>query len=98
MHCWYSYGIALPIRNRGFGIDLYRKKEEEKTMIGLSEIILIVIIAIIFLKPDKLPEYVGAITKVLSQTKDVSREIKKDIGDTLNTINEQVSASEEKEI
>lgn len=65
--------------------------------IGLSEVVLIVIIAIIFFKPDKLPDYANTITTVLAKTKDVSKEIKKDIGDTINTINEQVSATEEKE-
>ncbi len=44
-------------------------------MIGLSEIILIVIIAIAFLRPEKLPEYTRAIRKAFSMIKDAKEEV-----------------------
>lgn len=44
-------------------------------MIGLSEIILIVIIAIAFLKPEKLPEYVKAMREAFSMVKDTKKEV-----------------------
>ena len=43
-------------------------------MIGLSEIILIVIIAIAFLKPEKLPEYVKALQEAFNVMKGAKEE------------------------
>lgn len=44
-------------------------------MIGLSEIILIVIIAIAFLKPEKLPEYIKALREAFDVVKGAKEEV-----------------------
>ena len=57
-------------------------------MIGLSEIILIVIIAIALLKPDKLPEYVKAIKEAI----DVASNAKAEMADAVKPYQEMADA------
>lgn len=57
-------------------------------MIGLSEIILIVIIAIAFLKPEKLPEYI----KALREAFDVAKGAKEEVSNVVKPYQEMSNA------
>ncbi len=57
-------------------------------MIGFSELIVIIIIAIAVLKPDKLPEYAQAIKNALRTTQQVKNEAKEMVSPVTDIANE----------
>ena len=58
---------------------------------GLSEILLILIIAFLILGPDKLPQFLRSIGKAFGEISSIKKELEKTVVDATDSVNEAAS-------
>ena len=63
--------------------------------VGISEIVVIAVLVIIFFKPDKLPAYLKSVSKITAEVKNASAEITKNLNNTINNMSDTISETEE---